>query len=158
MGSIQSCARLVSRNCRSSLLHRSNNQKTLRGRHRLGVVLCPLASFLIQVPHLFAEQQQGSAPTHSRMILLLKRSPAQRAAMEKLLTDLQDPRSPQYHKWLKPAEVARRFGASDAQIERLRRSVEAHGLQLKVHANRLSFEVSGDPDTSKLRRLACTFS
>jgi subtilase family serine protease len=48
--------------------------------------------------------------------LLFKESSAQKAASRRLLGDLQNPMSPRYHSWLRPADVAASFGASDADI------------------------------------------
>ena len=39
-----------------------------------------------------------------------------RAALDRLLSELQDPTSPQYHNWLSPAEFNRRFGPRDADV------------------------------------------
>jgi len=44
------------------------------------------------------------------MTLWFARTPAQEAALASLLADRQDPSSPNYHKWLRPAEYADRFG------------------------------------------------
>lgn len=47
----------------------------------------------------------GTAPASlpmQRMLLVLKRSPRQEAALAKLLDDQQDKSSPNYHKWLSP--------------------------------------------------------
>jgi subtilase family serine protease len=39
-----------------------------------------------------------------------------RAELERLLSDLQNPTSPQFHHWLSPAEFNRRFGPRDADV------------------------------------------
>ena len=46
-----------------------------------------------------------------RMLLVLKRSPEQQAALSKLLDDQQDKSSPAYHKWLTPEQ----FGHSSVR-------------------------------------------
>ncbi len=54
--------------------------------------------------------------------LVFKRTAAQDAAAEKFLDDLQNPKSPSYHKWLTPEQYADRFG-----LER-RRSEQSDGV------------------------------
>ena len=70
----------------------------------------------------------------SRMIgplmVLLKRTPEQQAAIEKLLEDQRDPGSPQFHKWLTPEQYAERFGVMEGDMSTLRRWLESHGLTI----------------------------
>src|SRR3954469_9347864 len=50
---------------------------------------------------------QGAAPGAmmlNRMLLVLKRSPAQDAALQQFMEEQQDKSSPNYHKWLTPDE------------------------------------------------------
>ena len=42
-----------------------------------------------------------------------------RAKLEELLAAQQNPASPEYHKWLTPAEFWKRFGPSDADAKSL---------------------------------------
>ena len=53
------------------------------------------------------------------MTLVLKKSAAQQADLEKLLADQQDPSSPDYHKWLTPEQYAERFGASRGDMAKI---------------------------------------
>jgi uncharacterized protein (TIGR03437 family) len=55
----------------------------------------------------------------SGITLVLKKSPAQQAALEKLLADQQDASSPDYHRWLTPQQYADRFGASRADLAKI---------------------------------------
>src|ERR1700677_3939579 len=58
---------------------------------------------------------RGAAPDGlpmERMLLVLQRSPEQRAALEKLLAEQQDQQSPNYHRWLSPEEFGAEFGPS----------------------------------------------
>ena len=48
--------------------------------------------------------------------LTLAPSASQQAALNKLLVEQQTPGSPQYHRWLTPAEFATRFGPSKASV------------------------------------------
>lgn len=46
-------------------------------------------------------------------------------ALNALLADIQDPLSPQYHKWLSAAEFQRRFGPAPAQLAQVRAALQA---------------------------------
>jgi len=70
------------------------------------------------------EYDVGEAAASLRMSglqLVLAKTPAQEEALRKLIADQQNPRSPQYHHWLTPAEFGARFGASAATIAELSR-------------------------------------
>jgi pro-kumamolisin-like protein len=51
--------------------------------------------------------------------LFFNHTAAQQADLENLLKEQQDPSSPNYHKWLSPAEYAARFGLSDSDFQRV---------------------------------------
>jgi subtilase family serine protease len=53
------------------------------------------------------------------MMLLLKPSAAQQAALSQLLQRQQDPSSPEYHRWLTPQQYADQFGVSPADISKI---------------------------------------
>lgn len=55
-----------------------------------------------------------------------------RAQLEKDLNAMQDPGSPAYHKWLKPAQVQTRYGATEKQIAGIKSELEAKGLTATV--------------------------
>jgi subtilase family serine protease len=50
-------------------------------------------------------------------MLLLKRSPEQETALCKLLDDQQDKHSPNYHQWLTPEQLGKKFGPTGADIQ-----------------------------------------
>jgi hypothetical protein len=80
----------------------------------------------------------------TRMMLVLKRSASQDADLRQLLSQLRDPSSPNYHKWLTPAKYAERFGISEADAQTLRAWLEGHGFTVgKVGAARTTIEFSG---------------
>jgi subtilase family serine protease len=54
------------------------------------------------------------------------------AALEKLLTQLQDPSSPQYHKWLTPAQFAARFAPTAAAKAAVARELAAAGFTVRI--------------------------
>jgi subtilase family serine protease len=64
------------------------------------------------------------------MLLVLQRSAAQQAALEKLLAAQQDKNSPSYHQWLSPDEFGQQFGASDEDIQKVTAWLESHGFQV----------------------------
>jgi uncharacterized protein (TIGR03437 family) len=55
----------------------------------------------------------------SRVTFVLQPSAAQKADLEQLLAQQQDPTSANYHKWLTPEEYADRFGASQDDIAKI---------------------------------------
>jgi subtilase family serine protease len=60
--------------------------------------------------------------------LVFKRTAAQEAAVEKLLTDQLNPSSPSYHKWLTPEQYAERFGLSAADTDKVVAWLQAEGF------------------------------
>src|SRR5271156_5187704 len=85
-----------------------------------------------------AKYDQGPAPASlamDRMMLVLKTTSAQGAALETLLAQQQDRSSPNYHKWLTPQEFGAQFGVSDADIQKITSWLESHGFQIDNVAN-----------------------
>jgi len=78
-----------------------------------------------------------------RMLLVLKRSPQQEAALQKLLDDQQDKNSPNYHQWLTPEEFGRQFGPTDADIQTITAWLQSHGFQVGTTKGRTVLEFSG---------------
>lgn len=92
------------------------------------------------------EYDLGTAPATlpmQRMLLVLKRSPAQEAALRKLLDDQQDKGSPVYHKWLTPEQFGRQFGPSDGDIQIIKLWLQSHGFQVGATKGRTVLEFSG---------------
>jgi len=50
--------------------------------------------------------------------------------LEAFLAEQQNPASPNYHKWLTPEQFGERFGASDADIAKVRAWLEGQGLRI----------------------------
>jgi hypothetical protein len=85
----------------------------------------------------------GSLPMR-RMLLVLKRSPDQEAALNALMDQQQDPSSPNFHKWLTPAQFGQQFGPSDQDIQTITSWLQSHGFQIaKVSNGRTVIEFSG---------------
>ena len=94
-----------------------------------------------------AEFDRGAAPADlpmDRMLLVLKRSPAQEAAIEKLIAEQQDRSSPNFHKWLSPQEFGQQFGASQQDLATITNWLQSHGFVVNDVANgRNVIEFSG---------------
>jgi len=98
-------------------------------------------------PWARAEFDRGAAPADlpmERMLLVLRRSPEQESALADLLDRQQDAGSPEYHRWLTPAEFGARFGPSDEDIQTVRAWLEAQGFHVEpVTGGRAAIEFSG---------------
>jgi hypothetical protein len=70
-----------------------------------------------------------------RMMLVLKRSPAQQAALNKLADSQKNPNSPQYHKWLTPAQFGDRFGTVSQDISTITGWLQSHGFSVESVAH-----------------------
>lgn len=85
-----------------------------------------------------AKYDRGAAPgslAMDRMMLVLKTTSAQGAALENLLAQQQDRSSPNYHKWLTPQEFGEQFGASESDIQRITSWLQSQGFQVDNIAN-----------------------
>jgi subtilase family serine protease len=71
--------------------------------------------------------------------MLLQGSPAQKADLEQLLKDQQDPASPQYHKWLTPAQFGQRFGPSQNDIAAVTGWLTSQGFSVEKPSNGRQF-------------------
>ena len=76
-----------------------------------------------------AQDRGPVEPAHmfSHMLLGLKRAPDMQRALDRLVDTQQDPASPNYHHWLKPADL-RRFAPSDADTQKVVAWLQSKGL------------------------------
>jgi subtilase family serine protease len=82
-------------------------------------------------PMARAANDRGELPgtqSITRMTLLLQRSAAQETALEQLLAEQQDPKSPNYHAWLTPQQFGEQFGPADSDIETLKGWLSSQGF------------------------------
>jgi len=80
------------------------------------------------------------------MLLVLKSSPEQEAALEQLLAEQQDPASPHYREWLTPRQFGERFGASQGDLDVLANWLQERGFRVNgVAEGRRTLEFSGPP-------------
>jgi subtilase family serine protease len=94
----------------------------------------------------------GTAPATlpmQRMLLVLKRSPQQEAALRKLLDEQQSKGSPNYHKWLTPAPFGQQFGPSDSDMQTIILWLQSHGFQVGSTKGRSVLEFSGSASQVK---------
>ncbi len=94
-----------------------------------------------------AHNDRGLAPAGmqlERMHLILKRSPAQEAALRQLIAEQNTPGSPNYHKWLTPAQFGAEFGPSQQDIATLEKWLTSQGFQiLKLEPGNQTLDISG---------------
>lgn len=84
-------------------------------------------------PKALPEDDQGRvAPSKalSYVTLELRKSDSQQAELDRLLAELHDPNSPNYHQWLSPEEFGARFGASGADIAKITEWLKGQGLDI----------------------------
>ncbi|GAA0708845.1 hypothetical protein GCM10009105_08770 [Dokdonella soli] len=94
-----------------------------------------------------AKSDQGAVPADlplAHLSLTLNRSPERQQAFDRYLQEQQDPASPNYHRWLTPAEIGERFGASQHDIDALSGWLGAQGLKVDaVASSRTRIHFSG---------------
>ncbi len=90
----------------------------------------------------------GPAPATlpmQHMLLVLKRSPAQEAALEAFMSEQLDPSSPNFHHWLTPEEFGQMYGPAQQDINVITKWLGTHGFQVeKVGTGRTVIQFSGN--------------
>jgi subtilase family serine protease len=85
-----------------------------------------------------AEYDQGRADSSrvlSNVSIAVKPSAAQQSALQTLLAQQRNPASPNYHKWLRPAQFAARFGLSQNDLNKITSWLQSQGLTVTRIAN-----------------------
>ncbi len=83
----------------------------------------------------------STAVPHVRMVL--KRTPDEQAAFDKLVADQLNPKSPSYHKWLAPSGL-RAYGPAQADIDKTVSWLQSHGLTVnRVSPSGMSIDFGG---------------
>jgi subtilase family serine protease len=94
------------------------------------------------------EFDKGPAPASmqlDRMLLVLKRSATQEAALATFLAQQNDPTSPNYHHWLTPEQFGERFGAADEDVTAVTTWLQSRGFSVNnVAPGRNVIEISGN--------------
>jgi hypothetical protein len=92
-------------------------------------------------------QDLGEVTTASpadRLLLLLKRSPAQEADLEQFLSEVHTPGTPSYRQWLTPAQFGTRFGPADADLQAVVAWLQSEGLAVDhINPAKTAIEFSG---------------
>jgi subtilase family serine protease len=102
---------------------------TAAGAPATNADLVPLSGNVHQLAR--AQFDAGEAPSTLRpngLDIVFTKTPEQERALQQLLAAQQDPKSPQYHKWLTPAQYGQRFGASDATLAAVTNWLTSNGL------------------------------
>jgi subtilase family serine protease len=77
--------------------------------------------------------------------LVLHRSPEAEVAFEQYISELHNPKSAFFHKWLTNKQIGDRFGASDEDIDTVKEWLSSKGLHVSnVSPDRMTIEFSGD--------------
>src|SRR5260221_6987384 len=80
----------------------------------------------------------------NRVLLLLKRSDEQEAALQDALSKLQDKSSPTFHQWLTPEQFGAQFGPADADIQAVTDWLTRQGFtDGKIYSGKTVIEFSG---------------
>jgi hypothetical protein len=88
---------------------------------------------------LLADQQPIT-----RMHVLLQRSAAQETALQQLMTQQLDPKSPNFHAWLTPQQFGERFGPAGSDVQAVKNWLASQGFTgLKVNNGRTLIEFDG---------------
>ncbi len=93
-------------------------------------------------PRIRLQDDRGPVETGLRLSQLnleFRRTPEQRAALDRLLAELQDPSSPNFHKWLTPQEFGARFGASAENLNRVVEWLRSEGFEVTSTGRGRSF-------------------
>ena len=93
------------------------------------------------------KNETGVAPDSlpmERMLLVLKRSPDQQAALKAYMEGQQSKSSANFHQWLTPEQFGQQYGVSDSDIQAVTAWLQAHGFQVnRVAAGKMLIEFSG---------------
>jgi subtilase family serine protease len=107
------------------------------------MVTLPHSTHRLAIPQSDQGAADDSMPME-HMLLQLRRSPEQEAALKQTIDELQDPHSGKYHQWLTADEMGTRFGPAQQDIETVSQWLSLHGFQVNtVHKNGLTIDVSG---------------
>jgi subtilase family serine protease len=79
-----------------------------------------------------------------RVVMVLKRSPEQDAALAAFNERQSDPRSPDFHHWLTAEEFGQLYGPSDADVASVTNWLQNHGMQIdEVGKGRVYIQFTG---------------
>jgi pro-kumamolisin-like protein len=80
----------------------------------------------------------------AHLLLQLRRSAEQEIALQRFLDEVQDPASPNFHKWLTPEQFGQDFGVAQQDLDTITRWLQSHGFTVNfVYTNRMVIDFSG---------------
>ena len=98
-------------------------------------------------PHANAANDMGAVGPDFAMpdlTLVLSRSAAQEAAFEQFIKDQYDSSSPNYHRWLTPAQIGEQYGPAMGDIATITSWLSSHGFAIKsVAPDRMTIRFGG---------------
>ncbi len=78
------------------------------------------------------------------MLLQLKRSPEQEQALQQFVSDLENPKSPNFHQWIGAQEFGERFGLAQEDLDAITRWLQSYGFTVNVvYTNGTVIDFSG---------------
>jgi subtilase family serine protease len=96
---------------------------------------------------LQAENDRGpvaDAMQLDHMLIALKRTPEIEASLQKLIDEMHNPASPQYHQWLTPQQIGASFGLAHDDLQVIQSWLGSHGFTVnRVYSNGLVIDFSG---------------
>jgi subtilase family serine protease len=88
-------------------------------------------------------QVEDSLPME-HMQLLLRRAPAQQAALDAYVASLSDKKSANYHKWLSVEQIGAKYGVAQADIDQVTSWLALHDFTVStVYPNKMLIDFSG---------------
>lgn len=76
--------------------------------------------------------------------LQLQRSPEQEQTVDRLIAEMHDPKSPNYHQWMTAQEFGERFGPSRQDIDVVANWLRSHGFEInQVYPSGMVIDVTG---------------
>jgi subtilase family serine protease len=84
-------------------------------------------------PNAQPQYDQGAVDPATKLgyiTILTAPSPSQQQALDQLLAQQQNPKSPNFHKWLTPAQFADRFGLSQNDLNKVTAWLKSQGFQI----------------------------
>lgn len=86
----------------------------------------------------------SAGQTLEHLQLALKRSPERQAALDKLVADQMDAKSPSFHQWVDPARFGELYGPAPSDVRQTQAWLASHGLRVNsVAPNLMSIDFSG---------------
>src|SRR5919108_691705 len=75
--------------------------------------------------------RMNSTAIMRQVVMVFRQSPEQQQALQKLLAEQQDARSPNYHRWLTPEQFGERFGMSPGDLSKVSVWLQSKGLTVE---------------------------